>query len=80
RYFSVIEPILEQYGIPDDFKYLCVAESNLRMATSPAGAKGLWQFMEPAGKAYGLEINAEVDERYHVEKSTEAACKFILHL
>lgn len=80
RYFSVIEPILAQYGIPEDFKYLCVAESNLRMATSPAGAKGLWQFMEPAGKAYGLEINAEVDERYHVEKSTEAACQFILHL
>lgn len=80
RYFSVIEPILEKYGIPEDFKYLCVAESNLRMATSPAGAKGLWQFMEPVGKAYGLEINAEVDERYHVEKSTEAACTFILHL
>jgi len=80
RYFPVIEPILEQYGIPEDFKYLCVAESNLRMATSPAGAKGLWQFMEPAGEAYGLEINAEVDERYNVEKSTEAACKFLLHL
>jgi len=80
RYFPIIEPILEQYGIPEDFKYLCVAESNLRMATSPAGAKGLWQFMEAAGEAYGLEINAEVDERYHVEKSTVAACRFILHL
>jgi hypothetical protein len=80
RYFPVIEPILAQNGIPEDFKYLCVAESNLRMATSPAGAKGLWQFMEAAGEAYGLEINAEVDERYHVEKSTAAACKFILHL
>jgi hypothetical protein len=80
RYFPVIEPILEQNGIPADFKYLCVAESNLRMTTSPAGAKGLWQFMEAAGEAYGLEINTEVDERYHIEKSTEAACQFLLHL
>lgn len=80
RYFPVIEPILERNGIPADFKYLCVAESALRMATSPAGAKGLWQFMEAAGEGYGLEINAEVDERLHIEKSTEAACKFILHL
>lgn len=80
RYFPVIEPILKQYGIPEDFKYLSVAESNLRMATSPAGAKGLWQFLKSSGAAYGLEINDEVDERYHVEKSTEAACKFILHL
>ncbi len=80
RYFPVIEPILLRYGIPDDFKYLSVAESNLRMATSPAGAKGLWQFMESSGEAYGLEVNGEVDERFHVEKSTEAACRFILHL
>lgn len=80
RYFPLIEPILKEYGVPDDFKYLCVAESNLRMAISSAGAKGLWQFMETAGKAYGLEINDEVDERYHVEKSTKAACQFILHL
>jgi hypothetical protein len=80
RYFPVIEPILERYGIPNDFKYLSVAESNLRMATSSAGAKGIWQFMEAAGEAYGLEIHGEVDERYHVEKSTEAACKFLLHL
>jgi hypothetical protein len=80
RYFPVIEPILAQYGIPDDFKYLCVAESNLRMATSPSGAKGLWQFMEPAAKAYGLEISEDVDERYHVEKSTDAACRFLLRL
>lgn len=80
RYFPIIEPILKKNGIPDDFKYLSVAESNLRMATSPAGAKGLWQFMETSGEAYGLEINGEVDERYHVEKSTEAACRFLLHL
>ncbi len=80
RYFPVIEPILKANGVPDDFKYLAVAESNLRMAVSPAGAKGLWQFMKPTGEAYGLEINSEIDERYHVEKSTEAACQFILKL
>ncbi len=80
RYFPIIEPILKAYGVPDDFKYLAVAESNLRMAVSPAGAKGLWQFMKTVGTAEGLEINTEIDERYHVEKSTEAACRFILHL
>lgn len=80
RYFPVIEPILKKYDIPDDFKYLCVAESNLRMAISSAGAKGLWQFMESVGRAYGLEINEQVDERYHIERSTEAACVFLLHL
>ncbi|HJW29284.1 MAG TPA: lytic transglycosylase domain-containing protein [Saprospiraceae bacterium] len=80
RYFPIIEPILKKNGIPDDFKFLCVAESNLRMATSPAGAKGLWQFIDSSGKAYGLEINSEVDERYNVEKSTEAACHFLQHL
>jgi membrane-bound lytic murein transglycosylase D len=80
RYFPVIEPILKKNGIPDDFKYLCVAESNLRMAVSPSGAKGLWQFIESAGKENGLEINSEVDERYNVEKSTEAACRYLLRL
>jgi|SRR5687767_1731009 len=80
RYFPVIEPILKSHGIPDDFKYLCVAESSLRMATSPAGAKGLWQFVEYVGRAYDLTITSEVDERYHVEKSTEAACRFLLYL
>lgn len=80
RYFPIIEPILARYGVPDDFKYLCVAESHLRMAISPSGAKGLWQFMEPAAKSYSLEISEEVDERFHVEKSTEAACQFLLRL
>jgi hypothetical protein len=80
RFFPVIEPILREHGIPDDFKYLCVAESSLRMATSSAGAKGLWQFVELMGRAYDLEMNSEVDERYHVEKSTVAACKFLLYL
>ncbi len=77
RWFPVIEPILKKNNIPDDFKYLCVAESNLENVISPAGATGFWQFMEAAGKKYGLEINGQVDERYHVEKSTEAACKYL---
>ena len=77
RYFPIMEPILKEHGIPDDFKYLAVAESNLSNASSPAGAKGFWQFMKGTGKDYGLEINSEVDERYHLEKSTKAACKFL---
>src|SRR5688572_12198080 len=80
RYFPIIEPILAKHGIPDAVKYLCVAESSFRIATSPAGAKGLWQFVDLMGRAYNLEINSEVDERFHVEKSTEAACKFLLYL
>ncbi len=77
RYFPVIEPILKEHGVPDDFKYLAVIESNLRNVTSPAGAKGIWQFMKPTGLAYGLEINGEVDERYHIEKATHAACAYL---
>lgn len=77
RYFPIIEPILKANGIPEDFKYLCVIESNLdTRALSTAKAAGLWQFMESTGKQYGLEITAEVDERYHIEKATEAACKY----
>ena len=78
RWFPVIEPILKKYGIPDDFKYLCVAESTLTNAISPAGAVGFWQFMEATGKEYGLEINNEVDMRYNVELETEAACRYFL--
>lgn len=77
RWFPLIEPILKKNNIPDDFKYLCVAESNLENVISPAGATGFWQFMEAAGEKYGLEINGQIDERYHVEKSTEAACKYL---
>lgn len=78
RAFAVIEPILKKNGVPDDFKYLAVAESGLVNAVSPAGARGVWQFMPATGKQYGLEINKIVDERYHLEKSTEAACKYLL--
>jgi len=78
RYFPIIEPILKANGIPDDFKYLAVIESNLDpRATSPARAAGLWQFMEATGKGYGLRITPTVDERRHIVKSTEAACKYL---
>lgn len=78
RYFPVIEPILAKYGVPDDFKYLAVIESKLENAVSPAGARGIWQFMPATAKEYGLEVNDYVDERYHLEKATEAACKYLL--
>lgn len=77
RYFPEMERILKEEKMPDDLKYIAVAESGLEHATSSAGAKGLWQFMEATGKGYGLEINAEVDERYHLEKSTQAACTYL---
>ncbi len=78
KYFPVIEPILAKYGIPDDFKYLAVIESGLTNAVSPAGARGVWQIMKATGKENGLEVNTNVDERYHLEKATEVACKYLL--
>jgi membrane-bound lytic murein transglycosylase D len=78
RYFPMFESVLAAYGVPDDFKYIAVAESNLRAATSPAGAKGIWQFMPNTAKGYGLELTEDIDERLHIEKATEAACKLIL--
>ena len=78
RFFPVIEPILKENNIPDDFKYLMVIESNLNtLARSPAGAAGLWQFMQATGREKGLEVNNNIDERYHVEKSTRAACRYL---
>lgn len=77
RFFPIIEPILEEYGIPEDFKYLCVAESGLNPnAKSPARACGLWQFVESAAKDYGVETGENVDLRYNVEVVTRAACKY----
>lgn len=78
RAFPVIEPILKKYGVPDDFKYLAVIESGLVNVVSPAGARGVWQFMPETAKERGLEVNDIVDERYHLEKSTEAACNYLL--
>jgi hypothetical protein len=78
RYFAIIEPILKQDSVPDDFKYLALAESGFDpRIVSPSGAAGIWQFMKATGKEYGLEINEEVDERFHIEKATHAACKFL---
>ena len=76
RYKEMICRILEEEGVPEDFFYLCVAESSLQPSTSPAGAKGYWQFLSGTAKDYGLEVGAEVDERYNWEKSTRAACKY----
>jgi membrane-bound lytic murein transglycosylase D len=76
RYLPVIEPILKANGIPEDFKYLCIAESALQNQTSRVGAVGFWQFMPATAPSYGLEVNEEVDERYDVVKSTNAACQY----
>lgn len=76
RWFPVIEPILKKNNIPDDFKFLALAESNFANVVSPSGAEGFWQFLKATGQKYGLEITEEVDERYNVEKSTEAACQY----
>ncbi len=76
-YFPVIEPILAKNGIPDDFKYLAVAESGLQNVVSHAGATGFWQIMKPTAQQYGLEVNDNVDERYHLEKSTQVACEYL---
>jgi membrane-bound lytic murein transglycosylase D len=78
RYFPVIEPILKEHNIPEDFKYLPLAESGLSNAISPASAVGFWQLMEGTARENGLEVNAEVDERYDLEKSTVVACKYLL--
>lgn len=79
RSFPIIEPLLKKYHVPDDFKYLAVIESSLLNAVSPAGAKGVWQFMPETARENGMEITETVDERYHLEKATEAACKYLLN-
>lgn len=80
RYFPIIEAILKKNGVPADFKYLCVIESGLTNATSPAKAQGFWQFMKSTGQNYGLEINDEIDMRNNLEAATEAACRFLKDL
>ncbi|MFN3996735.1 lytic transglycosylase domain-containing protein [Algoriphagus sp.] len=77
KYLPEIERMLKENGIPDDFKYVAIAESALMNVGSPAGARGFWQIMEDTGKEYGLEITKDVDERYHFEKSTLAATKYL---
>lgn len=77
KYFPIIEPMLEEYGLPDDFKYLAIAESGLDNVRSPAGAAGFWQFLKGTGREYGLEVNDYVDERYHLEKATKVAADYL---
>ncbi|SDR88477.1 Transglycosylase SLT domain-containing protein [Polaribacter sp. KT25b] len=77
KYFPIIEPLLAKYGLPDDFKYLALAESGFTDETSSVGAAGIWHFMRTTGKEYGLEINNNVDERYHIEKSTKVAAEYL---
>jgi len=77
KYFPLIEPLLKKYGIPDDFKYLAVAESGLENNSSPAGAAGFWHFLKSSAKEYGLEVNQNVDERYNLEKATKVAVEYL---
>ena len=79
RFFPEIEPLLKKYNLPDDFKYLAVAESGLDNVTSHAGASGFWQFMKATGKEYGLEINNYVDERYNLELATKVAAQYLIN-
>jgi hypothetical protein len=77
RWFPLIEKILKENDVPEDFKYLAAIESNLTNTVSPAGAVGFWQLLKSTAKKYGLKIDKNVDERYNIEKSTEAACKYL---
>lgn len=79
KFFPVIEPILAKNNVPDDFKYLAVIESSLTNATSSAGAKGFWQFMPQTARENGMEVTEIVDERYHLEKATQAACDYLVN-
>lgn len=80
RIFAKVVPILRANGVPEDLKYLMAIESNFDpKALSSAGAAGLWQFTKSTAKEYGLEVSSEVDERYHIEKETVAACKYLLN-
>lgn len=77
KYFPIIEPMLKKYGLPDDFKYLAVAESGLENNSSSAGAAGFWHFLRSSGREYGLEVNRNVDERYNLEKATKVAADYL---
>jgi len=77
KYFPQIEKILAEEGVPEDFKYLALIESGLENVTSSAGAKGFWQIMRATGRELGLEVNANVDERYNIELATRVACKYL---
>lgn len=77
RWFPLIQTILRENDVPEDFAYLAVIESGLTQATSPSGAKGFWQFMKGTAQEYDLIVNREIDERLNIEKSTHAACRYL---
>lgn len=77
RWLPEVEATLKKHGVPDDIKYLLFIESGFDHLVSPAGAAGYWQLLDKTAKEYGLEVNENVDERYHLVKSTEAACKYL---
>ena len=77
RWFPLISAVLAREGVPDDMKYIAVIESGFANVVSPAGAAGPWQFMKATAISYGLEVNDQVDERYHMEKSTAAAARYL---
>ena len=77
KYFPIIEPLLKEYGLPDDFKYLAIAESGFENKTSSSGASGFWQFLKTSAREYGLEVNSNVDERYNLEKATKVAAEYL---
>ena len=77
KFFPTIEKVLKEEGVPADLKYLSVIESGLENSISPAGAKGFWQIMRTTGREYGLEVNSNVDERYHIEFATRVAAKYL---
>ena len=77
KYFPIIEPILEEHNIPDDFKYLALIESGLDNVVSPAGASGFWQILKGTAREHGLEVNSAIDERYNLEKATVVACEYL---
>jgi membrane-bound lytic murein transglycosylase D len=78
KYFSILEPLLKKYNLPDDFKFLALAESGFTDETSSAGAAGMWHFMRTTGKEYGLEINDNVDERYNIQRATKVAAEYLI--
>ena len=77
KYFPILEPLLKKHNLPEDYKFLALAESGFTDETSSVGAAGMWHFMRATGKEYGLEINDNVDERYNIEKSTEVAAEYL---
>ena len=77
KYFPIIEPILKEHNIPDDFKYLALIESGLDNVVSPAGASGFWQILKGTAREHGLEVNSAIDERYNLEKATVVACEYL---